>query len=83
MAWHGMAGPRVTLSCTDTYHTVPMFILVLNSLGTGIAVLPFLWIGSHFGSLSDLSIIAHGTPRKPKTYTFYSGCKLLVVAVAK
>ena len=32
MAWDGMAGLRITLSYTDTYHTVPML-----RLGTGVA----------------------------------------------
>ena len=53
MAWHGRR-----LSRTELYSTVPML-----SLGTGGAALHFLWIGSCFGSLSDLST-AHGTPAK-------------------
>ena len=48
MAWHGRP-----LSCTELYSTVLML-----SLSIGGAVLHFLWIGSCFGFLFDLPILA-------------------------
>ena len=66
MVWHGRL-----LTSTELYSTVPML-----SLGTGGAVLSILWIGSCFGSLSDLST-AHGTPATG------SLCFLFMVAVAR
>ena len=67
LAWHGTAWHGRPLSRTELYNTVPML-----SLGTGGAVLPFLWIGSSFGSLPDLSTAI--APQQPEAYAFYSGC---------